>query len=96
MTKRKEQQLDLIEKKATHGGARKGAGRKPSGVDTKVMRVPVNYVTAIKELVRFLDEHSNEYAKLEQSYESDSVYLRASRSHCRLELGFSLESHYDS
>jgi hypothetical protein len=38
-------------KKTTHGGKRKGAGRKKTKEDTKVMRVPVSKVDEVKKLI---------------------------------------------
>jgi len=38
-------------KKITHGGKRKGAGRKKTKEDTKVMRVPVSKVEEVKKLI---------------------------------------------
>jgi len=38
-------------KKKTHGGKRKGAGRKKTKEDTKVMRVPVSKVDEVKKLI---------------------------------------------
>lgn len=38
-------------KKHTHGGKRKGAGG-PKKEPTKVMRIPVSKVSAVKELIR--------------------------------------------
>lgn len=49
-----EQQLDLIAKKPQHGGARAGAGRKQKR-PTKAIRVPVEYESALKHVVAFLD-----------------------------------------
>ena len=46
--------------KASRGGARAGAGRKPRGAvaASKVMRVPEQYEAAIKALIKHLDETS--------------------------------------
>ena len=38
-------------KKSTHGGKRKGSGRKPKE-PTKVMRIPVSKVKQVKELIK--------------------------------------------
>lgn len=42
----------MRKKKSTHGGARKGAGRKKTKEDTIVMRVPKSKVPAVKELIK--------------------------------------------
>lgn len=39
-----------MKKETTHGGARKGAGRKPKE-PTKVMRVPISKVEQVKKLI---------------------------------------------
>lgn len=40
-----------MKKEATHGGARKGSGRKPKE-PTKVIRVPVSKLKAIENLLK--------------------------------------------
>ena len=39
-------------KKKSHGGKRKGAGRKKTKEDTKVMRVPVSKVDEVNKVIK--------------------------------------------
>lgn len=48
--------IDLVGER-NWGGARKGAGRKSSGIPTKVKRIPEAYLPAVNALIEFLDEH---------------------------------------
>jgi hypothetical protein len=47
---------ESVEYKASHGGARKKAGRKSNYDKTIVMRVPEKYKGAIKSLINHLDD----------------------------------------
>ena len=45
-------QTDCLDKNSTHGGKRDGAGRKPSGKKTTIIRVDVELLPAIEQLKR--------------------------------------------
>lgn len=88
---RKEEQLDLIPSKKGRGGARPGAGRKSSGIETKVMRVPARYQDTIKALVEFLDFHSND-THHNGEFTSPPVQHRTLRSDYRQDVEFTLRT----
>lgn len=77
MTKRKEVQLDLIEKTPARGGAREGAGRKPKR-PTKVLRVPDAYAGAIEALIAHLDETSD-IGRHHQAVDSEQMFFRSQK-----------------
>ena len=88
---RKEQQLDLIEKKNTHGGARPGAGRKKTHRETKVIRVPERYLDTVKALVDFLDAHSSD-SDLNGSFTSPPFQHRTFHGDYRQNVTFEVET----
>jgi hypothetical protein len=45
----------MLKKKSNHGGKRKGAGRPKTKEPTKVMRVPISKVEAVKKLIKTKD-----------------------------------------
>lgn len=66
----------MIMSEKKHGGAREGAGRKPKYASMKVMKVPTDYIPAIKALIQHLDE--TDY--LEKGYpkqESEPLFFRS-------------------
>tara|TARA_R110001592_G_C13139924_1_gene747253 strand:- start:1859 stop:2116 length:258 start_codon:yes stop_codon:yes gene_type:complete len=60
----------------THGGYRKGAGRKTKYEKTVVMRVPEKYKDAIKSLIEHLDE-SEMIDKNYAATTSEPVFIRS-------------------
>jgi len=64
--------------KASRGGARAGAGRKPKRLvaASKVMRVPAQYEAAIKALIAHLDETST-YGRHYAPATSEPVFIRS-------------------
>lgn len=60
----------------THGGSRKGAGRKAKYEKTIVMRVPEKYKDAIKSLIEHLDE-SQMIDKNYLATTSEPVFIRS-------------------
>ncbi len=63
-------------KKSNRGGVRAGSGRKTKYESTKVVRVPENYLDAIKSLISHLDENSD----IDHHYSdvnSEPVFIRS-------------------
>lgn len=56
--KKPEQQLSLIPEPKKRGGYRAGSGRKAIRGETKVMRVPVRFESAVTQLIEHLEQQS--------------------------------------